>query len=798
MLNHYLKSSWRNMRRNTLFASVNIVGLAIGLTGFIVLLLYLNYEKSYDTWHPDLSRIYKVEMENSDGIMWDGRTQAPLASFLKQNYPKVQAATRISSDGSSDFEMPVDANGKKMYQKGVIEVDSLFFTVFPYRFVYGDRKSALQAPDAIVLEESLAKSYFGNEDPIGKPVSIYGGAIKGTITGVIQSPSTPSVLNARLLIRSAYERSNNHWQNYSYETYVKLISTTSPAVLAADINSVYRKGFLLEKASKGEPGKGNDFTYFTEKLTQLHTDPKSGGSNVTVVNVLLILAASLLVAGAINFSNLSLADAFRRAKEVGVKKVLGAGRGRLFLQFIADVAIQVFLSLVLAGLMAMIILPWFQKQFNIQLSFLQPGAEFFYVQMALCLLTTIIIAGVYPALQLSGFNPIRVFKGTILKERKGFSFRNVLTVFQFVLSGFFIISSLVIFKQVKFMQSKDMGFSGDQVLRIQATQPTREQNFDKIRQQLLSVPGVVEVAKTTTVPGDITIDTSTTGMKWNGTEVKMNEVKVSKEYFGLIGVTLKEGRWFDGRYADEHTMSVIINEAAAKRMAIASPVGQTIRFPYCDSIPVQIIGVVKDFNIQGLNMPVQPAMFDIGNFACGYRGGGAVLVKINTAHTQQTLSDIEKLWKSVEPEFPLRYTFLNENFKKLYAGYLRVQQVVAYFTVVAILIAIMGLFAMSVFLVKEKTKELGIRKVLGAGVKDIFKVTSLRFLLQVIIAMAIAIPIGWLAAQDWLQNFAYRFNLNFSVFVTASVILIAIALITVSFQAIKAAMANPVKSLRTE
>ncbi len=799
MLHHYLRSSWRNIRRNTLFSCVNIVGLAIGLTGFIVLLLYLNYEKSYDTWHPDLPRVSKVAMENSNGIMWDGRTQAPLASFLKQNYPRVQAATRISSDGTSDFEMPVDANGKKMYQKGLIEVDSLFFTVFPYRFVYGNSERALQAPDAIVLEESVAKSYFGDKDPMGEPVSIYGGLIKGTITGVIKLPATPSVLNPRILMRSPYERSNNHWQNYSYETYVKLIEPVSPDVLAGDINRIYRQDFLLEEKSEGDqPQIDKDVTYFTEKFTELHTSPKSGGSNLTVINVLLMLAASLLVAGAINFSNLSLADAFRRAKEVGVKKVLGAGRGRLFLQFIMDVALQVFASLLLAGILAMIILPWFKNQFNIQLSFLQPGTQFFYTQIALCLLFTIIIAGAYPALQLSGFNPVKVFKGGVLKEKKGLSFRNALTVFQFVLSGFFIISSLVIFKQVKFMQSKDKGFSGDQVVRIQTTQSTREQNFDKTRQQLLAVPGIVEVAKTTTVPGDAIIDTSTTQMKWNGTELKMNEVKVSREYFELIGAELMEGRWFDGRYADEHTRSVIINEAAAKRMAIASPVGQTIRFSYCDSIPVQIVGVVKDFNIQGLNMPVQPAMFNIGNFACGYRSGGAILVKINTAHTQQTLSDIENLWKSVEPEFPLRYTFLNENFQKLYAEYLRIQQVVVYFTIVAILIAIMGLFAMSVFLVKEKTKELGIRKVLGAGVKDIFKVTSMRFLLQVTVAMAIAIPIGWLAAQSWLRNFAYRFDLDFSVFLTASVILVAIALITVSFQAIKAALANPVKALRTE
>lgn len=799
MFKYYLKASWRNVHRNPLFSAVNILGLAIGLTGFIVILLYLNYEKSYDTWHTDLQRVYKVGMENENGIMWDGRTQAPLASFLKQNYPKVQAATRISSKGNSDFEMLMDANGKKIYQKGMIEVDSLFFTVFPYQFVHGNARTALQSPDAVVLEESLAKSYFGDTNPIGQPVSIYGGWFKGTITGVIKSPSTPSVLNTRILMRSRYEKSNNHWQNFSYETYVKLLQPAADHLLAADINRIYRQRFLSEdKSQKAQPKKDAGITYFTEQFTSLHTHPKSGGSNLPVINVLLILAASLLIAGAINFSNLSLADAFRRAKEVGVKKVLGAGRTRLFLQFMTDVGLQVLFSLLLATLFAITIVPWFQNQFNIRLSFFQSGVRVFYFEMALCLLTTILIAGAYPALLLSGFNPLRVFKGDLSKGKNGFSFRNGLTIFQFVLSGFFIICSLVIFKQVKFIQSKDKGFSSEQVLRIQTTQPTREQHFDKTRQMLLSLPGVIEVAKTTTVPGDALIDTSSIGMQWNEAVVKMNEVKVSREYFALIGAKLKGGRWFDGRYADEHTRSVIINEAAAKNMTIANPVGEIIRFPYCDTVAVQIIGVVKDFNIQGLNAPVQPAMFDIGNFACGMRSGGAILVKINATHTQQTLAAIEKTWKEVEPEFPVRYVFLNESFQKLYAEYLRIQQIVAYFTAVAILIAVIGLFAMSAFLVREKTKELGIRKVLGAGVKDIFKVTSLKFLLQVMLSMAIATPLGWITAEKWLQNFAYRFNLNASIFLIAAAILIAIAIVTVSFQAIKAALANPVAALRSE
>ncbi len=610
MIRSYLKIAWRNLRRNPLFPSVNILGLAIGLTGFIVMLLYLNYEKSYDTWHADLRRVYKIGMEDRESILWDGRTQAPLASFLKQSYPKVQAATRISSTGTSDFEMLIDANGKKAYQRGMIEVDSLFFTVFPYEFVYGDARTALQVPDAVVLEESLCRSYFGNTNPVGQPVSIYGGWFKGTVTGVIKSPATPSVLNARILMRSPNEKPNNHWQNFSYETYVKLLEPVEGHLLAADINGIYRQSLLSkEELQKGRPEKDEDIAYFAEKLADLHTHPRSGGSNLPVVNILLVLAASLLVAGAVNFSNLALADAFRRAGEVGIRKVLGSARIQLFGQFMTDVALQVLFALLLAVVFVLVTIPWFQSQFNVRLSFFQPGISVFYFQMGICLLCTILIAGAYPALLLSGLNPVRVFKGNLVDGKAGFSFRNALTVFQFVLSGFFIICSLVIFRQVAFMQSKDKGFSDEQVLRIQATQPTRDRNFETTRQKLLAVPGITEVAKTSAVPGDALMDTSSIGMRWKDAVVKMNEVKVSREYFSLIGATLSEGRWFDGRHADEHTRSAIINEAAAKNMGIASPIGEIVHFPHCDTVPVQIIGVVKDFNIRGLNVPVLPAVF---------------------------------------------------------------------------------------------------------------------------------------------------------------------------------------------
>ncbi|WP_455168491.1 FtsX-like permease family protein, partial [Aegicerativicinus sediminis] len=596
------------------------------------------------------------------------------------------------------------------------------------------------------------------------------------------------------------EKQNNHWQNFSFQTFIKYSNQIALEDLDTKINEVYVQTHLQKKGSDYEKymASPTSETLFSERFTDLHTNPKSGDSNLPVINILLILAASLLLAGAINFSNLSLAASISKAKEIGVRKILGSANLQLFWKFFMDIFFQIILSVIIATLLVVLMLPWFKTVFNISFNLLQGSLLWVFAQILCILLAVATLSGLYPSIVASRYNPIQVLKGQTKQKVGSMGLRNVLIIGQFVLSGFFIVCSVVIYKQVSFMQDKDKGFNDEQVIRIQTTQNTREQNFDLTREKLMAIAGISSVSKTTTVPGDKYIDTTSNRLLWDAKTLRFNEVKISTDYFKTLDAKLISGRWLDNRYNDQHTRSTIINETAAKQMGLENPIGQVLRFQHCDSVPIEIVGVIKDFQVEGVNRPIQSTMFLIGNEACSYLSGGAIIARLSSGNPKNTLAQIENVWKTIEPDFPMRYSFLNENFQKLYAEYLRIQKVVGYFTIVALLIAVMGLFALSAFLIKQRTKELGIRKVLGASALDIFKAVSGRFILYVTIATAIAIPLGWIASSRWLQNFAYKYEINWLIFIASASILLITAIITVGLQAVKAMRENPILSLRNE
>lgn len=370
-------------------------------------------------------------------------------------------------------------------------------------------------------------------------------------------------------------------------------------------------------------------------------------------------------------------------------------------------------------------------------------------------------------------------------------------VAQFVVAAFFVFGTLVITRQIHFMETRDKGFSGEQVMRIEATQNTREKNFNTTRELLLKAPGVLQVAKTTTVPGDEYIDTSTYTFKYASAEHRMASVKVSTEYFTTMGIKLVSGRLFDERQADQNTRSAILNETAARKMG-TDIIGKTIYFDGCDTVPVQVIGVVRDFNVQGFESAVQPVAYTIENKACMYQSGGALLVKINSNKTAGTVAAITEAWKKVESDLPIRYTFLDDNFQRLFAAHIRLQQIISVFAITAIIISVMGLFAMTAYLTGQRRKEIGVRKVLGASVTDIASLLSRDFVKLVLIAVVIAVPLGYWATKQWLQTFAYRISLGWQLFALSALLVLVIAVITVSLQTVKAARANPVNSLRNE
>ncbi len=740
--------------------------------------------------------MYKISLRSEADILQG--TPAPLASFLAQNYPDAEAGTAIMPAG--DFETLLAANDKKIYQKGVVTVDSLFLKVFPYKLVEGNTATALNKPNAVILTKELSRKLFGNADPMGKPIKIYN-AIDGEVTGVMKMPQTPSHLDVQMLMRDPYGRQNMFWENYSYQTYIKLKQSVAEVKIADDINRLYynerlknsdKISFEAYKQSVQKQG------LFIDAVPDIHNFPKHGSSNFTTVSILLILAVLLLLAGAINFSNLTIAKSMGRAKEVGIRKVLGSDRKKLILQFMSETAFQCLISLCIAMVVVYVTLPYLNRSFNISLSFWQNNAASIIAEIVVCLLLVILLSGLYPSLFLSRFIPVKVLKGDYSTGSKARLFRNSLIVVQFMVSSFFIFSTLVINTQMHYMKNKDKGFSDTQVLRIDATQKTRDKDFDAVKNTLLSIPGVIQVAKTTEVPGDKGLDTSTINFKSAGKEYHLASVKISDDYFKTLQVALVRGRLFTNDYSDQNTRTAIINETAVKKMNLANPIGQTISFPYCDSVPVEIVGVVKDFNVHGFETAVQPVVYTIGNKACMFQSGGAILVKLSSNHAQQSVAAIESIWKKIEPDFPIRYSFLDNNFQQLFISYERLQKIITFFTIVAIMISVMGLFALTAFFARQRTKEIGIRKVLGATVINLAALLTKEFIYLVLLSVLIITPVAWWAMHGWLQTFVYRIDIRGWFFITADLIIIFIALATVSFQSVKAAMANPVDSLRSE
>ncbi|EHQ31118.1 ABC transporter permease [Mucilaginibacter paludis] len=797
MLKNYFKAAWRNTFRNLSFNAINIVGLAAALSSFIIILLYLNYELSYDKWSPELSKVYKVSMQMKGEVQ--ERTPAPLGALLARQFPDAEAATSIQPSG--DYEVLLDANGKKIYQKNVVSVDSSFLKVFPYKLLKGDASAALNQPNAAILSEELSHKLFGDADPTGKTIKVYND-IQCVITGVMEEPKGPSHLTVKMLMRNPHEKQGNFWANYSFVTYLKLKHYNSEPNTEDAINRIYYNDHLKRdsRSFEGYKRAGQETSLFIDAVPQIYNFPKHGSSPFKVVSILLTLALSLLLAGSINFSNLSIAKAVNRAKEVGVRKVLGSSRKQLILQFMIETSLQCLISLGMAAIIVYLAIPYINHSFNITLSFWQQNNTLMLMgQIALCLLIVVLLSGLYPSLLLSRFNTTKVLKGNYSGGNKGTLLRNSLIVLQFMVSVFFIISILVIHNQMDYMVSKDKGFSGDQVMRIEVTQRTREAGFSAVQSALLSIPGVKYVAKTTKVPGDnLFVDTSTIGFKYNGKGYRLSSVKVSKDYFNTLQIALIKGRYFTDGVADQNTRSAIINETAAKKLGVTNPIGSTITFPYCDSIPLHIVGVVKDFHVEGFEREVLPEVYTIGNKACMYQSGGAMVVKLNSRHVQQSVAAIEHAWKGIEPAYPIRYSFLDDNFNKLFLSYTKLQLILTFFAVIAIMISVMGLFALTVFFTRQRTKEIGIRKVLGATVTQLVALLSKEFVYLVLLSVVIITPIAWWFMQKWLQTFAYRINISWWLFFVAGFAAILIALATIGFKSIKAALANPAKSLRNE
>ncbi|MFT4152881.1 ABC transporter permease [Parafilimonas sp.] len=812
MFKNYFKIAWRNILRNKTYSVINIVGLAIGLACFLMITLYVLDELSYDRFNKNADRIYRI---NAD-IRFGGAefhaavTSDMIGQVLKKDYPQVEQYTRI-----------YNGNGAKLIKKGnsyikeqnVAHVDSSFFDVFTFPAITGNTHTALNDPNTVVITGSTAKKYFNTTNAVGKTISVSNNNKDDVykITAVIKDMPKNSHFNYDFLF--SIKNSGYQWGQYAshnFHTYLLLAKGTDYKAFKKkfdDYVTSYVFPYLQQSIKLNSiddfKKSGNKLEYSLIPLTKIHlySDYQyelAPGGNIQYVYIFSAVALFILLIACINFMNLTTARSANRAKEVGIRKVLGTGKKELILQFLSESILMVCISLLIAVAIVWLALPLFNGVANktIFISNLFSPA----ILLSLVLLPIIVgfIAGSYPAFFLSAFKPVEVLKGKLKIGSKSGGLRSVLVVFQFATSIFLIIGTIIIYKQLHFIQTKDIGFNKDQVLIVNDAYSLGD-NTKVFKDEILKLSGVQSATISSYLPVS---NSSRNDNSWFSTPItdinngiQMQDWTVDEDYVPTMGMQIIQGRNFLKDFPGDSS-AIIINETTAKLLNRKDLLNSKIyNLEGSDGHPVAytIIGVVKNFNFESLHQNVGQLCLQLSKY-----GGGFVAFKVNAANIRNIVSATENKWKTLAPSMPFSYRFLDESFNEMYDAEQRVGKIALIFSVLAIAIACLGLFGLATFIAAQRTKEIGIRKVLGASVSGIVQMLSKDFVKLVAIAFIIAVPLSWYLMHKWLRDFAYRINISWWMFAVAGFVALMIAVTTVSFQAIKAALANPVKSLRTE
>jgi putative ABC transport system permease protein len=805
MYQNYLKIALRSLARQKGYSAINIVGLALGISVCALIALYVADELSYDRTYPNAERIYRVDAD----MRFQGRAFSlavappPMAPVLKAEFPEIEDATRFRGGGVWNFS----TDNSTFREERVAFSDPAFFNVFSAEIVQGNGVESLTQPFSMVITEELAHKYFGNENPIGKRLK--GGDDKFyTVGAVMKRLPAASHLRFNVLISMSSEEQSksSEWEGYSYNSYILLKTGAKPESVNAKFPGLIRKYIApgIEREMQITYDKflsdGNYFNCFAFPLTKIHlqSGSKSGeiSPNGSMQYVLIFagVAAFVLLIACVNFMNLSTARAANRAKEVGIRKTLGSQRGQLVAQFMAESSLMVLCAVFLALCIVEAVLPAFNSLASKELSrvaLLQPQ---FVGMMAILFVVVSLLAGAYPAFVLSGFQPVKVLKGDKSSGSKNKNLRSTLVVVQFTASVALVIGTLVIFTQLQFIQSKNLGYNREQVLLVNDASTLADGSAQRFRQEVARLSGVKSATVSNFLPtsGDRNSDTFFTG----NTKTLTNGVqlwRVDAEYLPTLGMELSKGRNFDIAFPSDSSSAIINEVAAAKFFGTENPLGKTLQTANDNRKGTYtIVGIVKDFHFETLHEAIQPLVMFYGT-----KFGGTA-IRFNAAETASVLSQVESTWKRLRPNAPFEYKFMDDSFREIYKSEQRIGAILGVFTALAIAIACLGLFGLAAFTAEQRTKEIGIRKVLGASVASIIALLSKDFLKLVGIAIVLATPLAYWGMGAWLQDFAYRVELSWWVFASAGAASVVIAFMTVAGQAWRAAQANPVKSLRSE
>lgn len=807
MLKHYFKIAIRNLWKNKGFSAINIFGLASGLAICLLILFYVNNELGYDQYNTKADRIYRVDgdLQFGGNHFIIAQSPDPLVPTLKQDFPQVEQFVRFRSHGG----IMVKKRNENLEEDKVIYTDSTLFSVFTLPMIQGDPSTALTQPNSVVITESTAKKYFNSTDVVGKSM-VFGDTGNYKITGVIKDIPRQSHFHYDFFISmygqlSPYEI--NQWTSNNFNSYVVLKKGANANQLSARLN-----GFVMQHVApfftswdltaEEFAKQGNYLHYSLMPLEKIHLYSNKSGEleangNIQYVYIFSLIAFFILLIACVNFINLSTARSANRAKEVGVRKVLGSLRKNLITQFLSESVLVSFVSLVLALVIAALLLPYFNqlsgKDMTVNL-FLTP-----WLLPAAILLMIIVglIAGSYPALYLSSFKPVQVLKGKLAKGFKSTWLRSSLVVFQFCISIILVIGTLVIYSQLNYIRNKDIGFDRSQVLIIKNTEALGKQ-AKVFEDEVKKLNGVENATITGYLPtagwrSDSPLFPEATTDTKNAVSTQI--WRIDENYIPTLGMKMVAGRNFSADFPTDSS-GIIINEAALKLFGFKDPVNRPLyymdNFPKKDFTKYHIIGVVKDFNFNTLRDVVTPLCFFY------QPQNSSIAFRVHPANMSNLISTIQNKFKSLAPGQPFSYSFMDDDFNKIYNNEQRMGGISITFSALAILIACLGLLGLITFAAEQRAKEIGIRKVLGANAGDIVSMLSKDFLKLVFVASVIAIPLAWWAMNKWLQGFAYRIQISWWVLVSAALLAVLIALATIFYQAAKAAVANPIKSLRTE
>jgi putative ABC transport system permease protein len=787
MLRNYFKIAFRNIVRHKAFATINIAGLSIGMACSIFILLWVQNELSYDKFHKNADSIYRL---TAGGATNSG----PMVPELKAKIPAIKNFVRFLfvQPTTTVFEMGT----KRFEEKAVFYADSTLLQVFSFPLINGNAETALTRPDAVLITEGMAKKYFGNENALGKILK-KDNKDNLVVTGVLKNIPANShlqfdfIMPMSAIAHTDWRLKDNIWASYDFYDYVQLDENfkTTPAGLA-------KLGRQINEVA-GEHIKENPPNVRLQALADIHlrSDYHSnlpGQGNIQYVNTFFVVALFILAVACINFMNLATARSARRAKEVGLRKVVGAGRMQLIGQFLGESLFISFIALFIAVGIVYLLLPVFSnlagKEFSIQLL----NGKLIAMLLGIALFTGL-ISGSYPALFLSGFKPVEVLKGNMRIMGGNLNFRNGLVVMQFVVSIVLLAGTAVVYRQLNYIRNRDLGYNRSNLLYMQMNGELGDKQ-KALKAELQANP---LTANFTTISDPISnLSSDTWGLEWDGSTLEdrktaFSKVWVNDDFFDVTQMKMASGRPLSTtEFADSGNF--VINEKAAKimRMTPAAAIGKSLTFNGGKGI---IVGVVKDFNFKSAQIAIQPIVLAFNRW-----NEGIVLLRAQPGKAEATIQALEKINKALNPSFPFSYGFVDQDINNLYKGEQQMGSLFNVFAIIAIFISCMGLYGLSAFMAEQRTREIGVRKVLGASVFNVVYLLSTGFTKLILIAIAIAIPIAWFATNKWLSSFAYRINIGWTIFLIASVGALAIAWITVSYESVKAAIVNPIKSLRAE